>query len=93
VCLQAAKDDIQQGRNEAAHKKLTSILQHNPNNIRALIDQTAMDYDQQRFSEALTRFKQVIAVNPSEVDAWVGLAMIAQRFGDQQMFMKAYQTA
>lgn len=91
--LQAAKDDIQQGRNEAAHQKLTSILQHNPNNIRALIDQAAMDYDQQRFSEALTRFKQVIAVNPGEVDAWVGLAMIAQRFGDQQMFMKAYQTA
>ena len=52
-----------------------------------------MHYDQQRFSEALTCFKKAIAVNPGEVDAWVGLAMIARRFGDQQMYMKAYQTA
>jgi cytochrome c-type biogenesis protein CcmH/NrfG len=64
-------------------------LQHNPNNILALINLAVIHYDQQRFSEALTCFKKAIAVNPGEVDAWVGLAMIARRFGDQQMFMKA----
>ena len=91
--LQAAGVDLKQGRNEAAHQKLTNILQYNPNNIRALIEQAAMYYGQERFSEALTCFKQALVVNSGEVDAWVGLAMIAQHFGDQQMFMKAYQTA
>ncbi|MCJ7531803.1 MAG: tetratricopeptide repeat protein [Anaerolineales bacterium] len=68
-------------------------MQHNPNNILALINLAVIHYDQQRFSEALTCFKKAIAVNPGEVDAWDGLAMIARRFGDQQMYMKAYQTA
>jgi tetratricopeptide (TPR) repeat protein len=52
-----------------------------------------LDYDAQRFADALAKFTKAIAVDPRFVRAYDGLGLVNQALGDLEAAEKNYQTA
>jgi hypothetical protein len=45
------------------------------------------------YRDALNYFKQAVEINPQNAEAWVGLAQLAKKFGDEDAFRKVYHRA
>lgn len=50
-------------------------------------------FDLKRYEEALASLQIAIRLNPSDVEPWVGAALVAQRLDDQETFEVAYRRA
>jgi len=59
------------GRTEESRKRLNEILLSNPNNAEAHFCLGRVEYAEKKYEEAVTRFKQAVALNPDLDEAWV----------------------
>ncbi|MFN4040175.1 MAG: YaiO family outer membrane beta-barrel protein [Brevundimonas sp.] len=79
---EAAVADRRAGRHEAALIKLNTVLQSRPGDVDARLNRGLCLLALNRLDEAEADFESVLVDAPDYVDAFLGLAGVAQRRGD-----------
>jgi YaiO family outer membrane protein len=90
---EAAIADRRAGRHDAALIKLNTVLQSRPSDVDARLNRGLCLLALNRLDEAEADFETVLVEAPDYVDAWLGLARLAQRRGDLAGARTAVQRA
>lgn len=76
-----------------AEQVFRQALAQTPHDPDVLVSLGRIYYDMQYYEEALECLKAAVDIDPEDAEAWVGVALIAQRFDDQETFQVAFQQA
>jgi Flp pilus assembly protein TadD len=82
-----------QGDHLGAEKAFRLALDRNPQDPAGLVSLGKICFERQHFKNALAHLQKATQMDPSNRDAWMGLALVAQRMNNKSLAKEAYRQA
>jgi Flp pilus assembly protein TadD len=80
-------------RREWARPELQTLVKGNPDHLLYLYWLGRLDYDDQRFADAIEKFERVIAADPTFIRAYDNLGLALDGVGRQREALEAFENA
>ena len=93
VLKQQAAFFFSQGDCLGAEKALRLALDRTPRDSEVLVSLGRVCFERQHFKNALTYLQQAAQESPSNREAWIGLALVAQQMNNRPLMKEAYRQA